>query len=85
MRDVNKFGEGRYNLFTSLEIPQDATLIGTINTDGGDDPGPGSASVLVGRVDANTLFVRTATPSSPFPANVDNSRPFSVVVYDLRS
>ncbi|TYB38372.1 hypothetical protein [Actinomadura chibensis] len=71
---------GRYNLTTSVDIIRCA-LIGTINTNGGDDPGPGSASILVGALNRHTLFVRTATPSAPGnPKIVDDDRPFSVTV-----
>jgi hypothetical protein len=77
---VNKFGNGRYNLTTDGDITG-ASIIGTINSTGGKDPGPGSASILVGAVDAHTLFVRTATPSGSSPATVDDSRPFSVAVF----
>jgi hypothetical protein len=76
---INKFGRGRYDLFTSGDITNCA-LSGTVNTNGGSDPGPGSASILVGAVNANTLFVRTATPSSTSPATVDDDRPFSVSI-----
>lgn len=83
VQEVTKIGDGRYNIFTSVEMPPAAIVVGTINTNDSTDPGPGSASILVGQVNATTLFVRTATPSSSFPANVDNSRPFSVVAYDV--
>jgi len=76
---INKFGHGRYNLFTSGDITNCA-LNGTVNTNGGSDPGPGSASILVGAVNANTLFVRTATPSSTSPSTVDDDRPFSLSI-----
>ncbi|MEV5500206.1 hypothetical protein AB0M50_32875 [Nonomuraea fuscirosea] len=75
--DVNTFGQGRYNLTTNTDITRCA-LTGTINTDGGEDPGPGSASILIGAVSPRTLFVRTATPSGPHPRTVDDDRPFSV-------
>ncbi|GAA1632002.1 hypothetical protein GCM10009733_031100 [Nonomuraea maheshkhaliensis] len=75
--NVNKFGQGRYNLTTSADITRCA-LTGTINTNGGNDPGPGSSSILVGAVGPRTLFVRTATPSAPHPRTVDDDRPFSL-------
>ncbi|GAA0399436.1 hypothetical protein [Streptomyces luteireticuli] len=71
---VNHWGGGRYNLYTSFGLDSCA-LTGTLNTKGGQDPGPGNSSVLVGEVYSNTLFVRTATPSS-----VDDDRPFSLVI-----
>ncbi|UBU11491.1 hypothetical protein [Nonomuraea gerenzanensis] len=77
--NVNKFGQGRYNLRTNADISRCA-LTGTINTNGGSDPGPGSASILVGAVDGRTLFVRTATPSGPSPRSVDDDRPFSLLL-----
>lgn len=77
--NVNKFGQGRYNLTTDADISRCA-LTGTINTNGGSDPGPGSASILVGAVGARTLFVRTATPSGPSPRSVDDDRPFSLLI-----
>lgn len=76
---INKFGIGRYNIKTAGNLGQCA-LLGTINTNGGSDPGPGSSSILVGQVDANTLFIRTATPSSGGTAAVDSDRPFSITV-----
>ncbi|MEV1247033.1 hypothetical protein ACIBO2_08780 [Nonomuraea sp. NPDC050022] len=79
IRNVNKFGGGRYNLTTDSDISRCA-LTGTINTSGGNDPGPGSASILVGAVNGRTLFVRTATPSAQHPMNVDDDRPFSLVI-----
>lgn len=75
---VQKIGVGRYHLTTSQDITG-AGLVATVNSTGGNDPGPGSASVLVGAVDTVTLLVRTATPSAGVPANVDADRPFSVV------
>ena len=78
---VDKFGTGRYNLTTDRDISNSA-LIGTVNSlDGNTDVGPGSSSILVAPVDANTLFVRTATPSAGSPAHVDDDRPFSVAVF----
>jgi hypothetical protein len=78
--NVNHFGGGRYNLTTSVDI-SGCALTGTINTNGGSDPGPGSSSILVGAVNGRTLFVRTATPSAPGnPKIVDDDRPFSVLV-----
>lgn len=79
IRNVNKFGRGRYNLTTDSDISRCA-LTGTINTSGGNDPGPGSASILVGAVNGSTLFVRTATPSAQNPMTVDDDRPFSLVI-----
>jgi hypothetical protein len=76
---VNKFGGGRYNVFTSANI-SNCALHGTLNTQGGGDPGPGSSSILVGAVNSTTLFVRTATPSSPSPFSVDQDRPFSLLI-----
>ncbi|MEU4227041.1 hypothetical protein AB0F17_22315 [Nonomuraea sp. NPDC026600] len=77
--NVNKFGKGRYNLTTNSDI-SNCALTGTINTSGGSDPGPGSASILVGAVNGRTLFVRTATPSAQNPMSVDDDRPFSLVI-----
>ncbi len=74
---INKFGIGRYNITTSSGLGGCA-LLGTINTNNGTDPGPGSSSILVGQVDGNTLFIRTATPSQPGSAAVDSDRPFSI-------
>ena len=78
--NVNHFGSGRYNLTTSIDV-SNCALTGTVNTSGGSDPGPGSASILVGAVNVNTLFVRTATPSGPFPQTVDNDRPYSLAIF----
>ncbi|MBT2211059.1 MULTISPECIES: hypothetical protein [Actinomadura] len=77
--NVNHFGGGRYNLTTSIDI-SGCALLGTINTGGGNDPGPGSSSILVGAVNGRTLFVRTATPSASGNKIVDDDRPFSVQV-----
>lgn len=74
---VKKIGNGRYNITTTDDITNSG-LIGTVNSTGGTDPGPGSASIVVGAVDAHTLFVRTATPSANPPAHVDADRPFSI-------
>ncbi|WP_405788266.1 hypothetical protein OG753_10905 [Streptomyces sp. NBC_00029] len=74
---LNKFGIGRYNITTSGSL-NGCALLGTINTNGGNDPGPGSSSILVGQVNGNTLFIRTATPSQSGSAAVDSDRPFSV-------
>ncbi|MFJ8208325.1 hypothetical protein [Streptomyces sp. NPDC096033] len=76
---INKFGIGRYNITTSSGL-NGCALLGTINTNGGNDPGPGSSSILVGQVNGNTLFIRTATPSAGGTAAVDSDRPFSVTV-----
>ncbi|WP_327251847.1 hypothetical protein [Streptomyces sp. NBC_01244] len=76
---INKFGIGRYNITTSSGL-NGCALLGTINTNGGNDPGPGNSSILVGQVNGNTLFIRTATPSSGGTAAVDSDRPFSVSV-----
>ncbi|WP_424215933.1 hypothetical protein ACN20G_27700 (plasmid) [Streptomyces sp. BI20] len=76
---INKFGIGRYNITTSSDLGNCA-LLGTINTNGGNDPGPGSASILVGKVNGNTLFIRTATPSASGNAIVDSDRPFSIQI-----
>ncbi|MER6201303.1 hypothetical protein ABT234_28540 [Streptomyces sp. NPDC001586] len=76
---VNHFGNGRYNITTTSNI-NNCALLGTVNTNGGNDPGPGSSSILVGQVNANTIFVRTATPSSGGNAAVDSDRPFSISV-----
>ncbi|MEV5595403.1 hypothetical protein [Streptomyces sp. NPDC052496] len=76
---INKFGIGRYNITTTSGL-NGCALLGTINTSGGSDPGPGSASILVGQVNGNTLFVRTATPSGSGSAAVDSDRPFSITV-----
>ncbi|MEU1312502.1 hypothetical protein ABZ419_26935 [Streptomyces cinnamoneus] len=73
---VYKFGNGRYNLYTNFDLSSCA-LTGTLNTNGGSDPGPGTSSIMVGAVDSRTLFVRTATPSSQ---SVDDDRPFSLVI-----
>jgi hypothetical protein len=77
---VNKFGIGRYNIGTITDLTGCA-LMGTINSSGGSDPGPGSSSIMVAEVDTHTLFVRTSTPSSPGNASVDDDRPFSVIVF----
>ncbi|MFJ3726181.1 hypothetical protein ACIPYQ_26945 [Streptomyces sp. NPDC090045] len=79
---VNHFGAGRYNITTTSNI-NNCALLGTINTNGGSDPGPGSSSILVGQVNANTLFVRTATPSAGGNAAVDSDRPFSISIVCL--
>ncbi|AZM88328.1 MULTISPECIES: hypothetical protein [Streptomyces] len=76
---INKFGIGRYNITTSSGL-NGCALLGTVNTNGGNDPGPGSSSILVGQVNGNTLFIRTATPSAGGTAAVDSDRPFSVTV-----
>ncbi|WP_405494807.1 hypothetical protein [Streptomyces sp. NBC_00096] len=76
---ISKFGIGRYNITTSSGL-NGCALLGTINTNGGNDPGPGSSSILVGQVNENTLFIRTATPSSGGTAAVDSDRPFSITV-----
>ncbi|MFJ7208322.1 hypothetical protein ACIQWR_32935 [Streptomyces sp. NPDC098789] len=76
---INKFGIGRYNITTSSGLDRCA-LLGTINTNGGNDPGPGSSSILVGQVNGNTLFIRTATPSAGGSAAVDSDRPFSISI-----
>ncbi|MFJ7778301.1 hypothetical protein [Streptomyces yangpuensis] len=76
---INKFGIGRYNITTSSGL-NGCALLGTINTNGGNDPGPGSSSILVGQVNGNTLFIRTATPSAGGTAAVDSDRPFSINV-----
>ncbi|GAA1239726.1 hypothetical protein GCM10009665_33100 [Kitasatospora nipponensis] len=76
---INHFGGGRYDVFTSGSVDSCA-LLGTINTNGGGDPGPGSSSILVGEVSSNTLFIRTATPSSAGSAAVDSDRPFSISI-----
>ncbi|MFJ7588683.1 hypothetical protein ACIQZO_15140 [Streptomyces sp. NPDC097617] len=76
---INRFGIGRYNISTAANLAECA-LLGTINTNGGSDPGPGSSSILVGKVNATTLFIRTATPSQPGSPAVDSDRPFSVTV-----
>ncbi|MBT2386363.1 hypothetical protein [Streptomyces sp. ISL-11] len=73
---VYKFGNGRYNLYTNFNA-SNCALTGTLNTNGGSDPGPGTSSILVGAVSSSTLFVRTATPSSQ---SVDDDRPFSLVI-----
>lgn len=74
---VSHFGTGRYNITTTSSLVGCA-LLGTINTNGGDDPGPGSSSILVGLLNPTTLFVRTATPSGTGNATVDSDRPFSI-------
>ncbi|WP_327412963.1 hypothetical protein [Streptomyces sp. NBC_01233] len=74
---INKFGIGRYNITTSSGL-NGCALLGTINSNGGNDPGPGSSSILVGQVNGNTLFIRTATPSAGGTAAVDSDRPFSL-------
>lgn len=76
---INEFGIGRYNITTSSGL-NGCALLGTVNTNGGNDPGPGSSSILVGQVNGNTLFIRTATPSSGGTAAVDSDRPFSVTI-----
>ncbi|QES53853.1 hypothetical protein DEJ51_05995 [Streptomyces venezuelae] len=79
---VNHFGNGRYNITTTSNL-NGCALLGTINTNGGGDPGPGSSSILIGQVNANTLFVRTATPSAGGSPAVDSDRPFSISVVCL--
>ncbi|MER5733285.1 hypothetical protein ABT084_33985 [Streptomyces sp. NPDC002138] len=74
---VRRFGVGRYNIDVYGDLANCA-LLGTINTNGGTDPGPGSSSILVGKVSSNTLFIRTATPSAGGSAAVDSDRPFSI-------
>lgn len=76
---INHFGGGRYNITTASGL-NGCALLGTINTNGGNDPGPGSSSILVGQVNGNTLFIRTATPSGTGNAVVDSDRPFSISV-----
>jgi hypothetical protein len=73
---VDKVGVGRYHLTVDQEIGA-AGLVATVNTDGGGDPGPGNASILVGAMNARTVLVRTATPSAGASASVDADRPFS--------
>ncbi|MEV7546494.1 hypothetical protein [Streptomyces sp. NPDC089915] len=77
VRGVTRFGTGRYNITTTSSLVGCA-LLGTVNTNGGDDPGPGSASILVGLLNPTTLFVRTATPSGTGNAVVDSDRPYSI-------
>ncbi|MER6255691.1 hypothetical protein ABT224_30495 [Streptomyces sp. NPDC001584] len=76
---IRKFGIGRYNIDTYGDLGNCA-LLGTINTNDGSDPGPGSSSILVGKVGSNTLFIRTATPSAGGTAAVDSDRPFSITI-----
>ncbi|MFI5986708.1 hypothetical protein ACIBEA_38340 [Streptomyces sp. NPDC051555] len=76
---VRKFGTGRYNIDVYPDLANCA-LLGTINTNGGTDPGPGSSSILVGKVSEKTLFIRTATPSGTANNVVDSDRPFSVTI-----
>jgi hypothetical protein len=76
---ITHFGHGRYDLIFSHSLSSCA-LTGTVNTSGGSDPGPGSASILLGEVSSTELFVRTATPSGSGAATVDDDRPFSVLV-----
>ncbi|MET9609021.1 hypothetical protein ABZZ17_28845 [Streptomyces sp. NPDC006512] len=76
---INKFGIGRYNVTVPSGL-NGCALLGTVNTNGGNDPGPGSSSILVGQVNSNTLFIRTATPSAGGTAAVDSDRPFSITV-----
>ena len=79
---VDKIGNGRDKIILEVALSSSSILMGTINTTGGSDAGPGSSSIQVGIADtANHLFVRTSTPSAPFPASVDNDRPFSLVVF----
>lgn len=79
---VEKLGSGRYKIVLEVALSSSSILIGTINTIGGSDPGPGSSSIEVGIYDtANHLFVRTSTPSAQFPASVDSDRPFSLIIY----
>ncbi|MCJ0870478.1 hypothetical protein [Streptomyces sp. AP-93] len=76
---VRKFGIGRYNIDTYADL-SNCALLGTINTNDVNDPGPGSSSILVGKVGAHTLYIRTATPSAGGTAAVDSDRPFSVTI-----
>lgn len=79
---VEKLGNGRYKIILEVALDGSSILVGTVNTIGGTDPGPGSSSIEVGNYDtANHLFVRTSTPSASFPASVDSDRPFSLIVY----
>jgi len=78
---VIHFGHGRYDLTFPNSITSCA-LTGTVNTSGGVDPGPGSASILVGEITSKAIFVRTATPSAKAGTSetVDDDRPFSVTL-----
>lgn len=78
--DVVRFGQGRYNVILDPPISNPGCLIGTINADPPSDPGPGSSSITVSYINPTTLFVRTATPSSPNPQAVDDDRPFSILI-----
>jgi hypothetical protein len=80
---VQKLGTGRYKIVLEEALYSTSILIGTINTVGGTDPGPGSASIEVGQHDnvASHVFVRTSTPSAQYPASVDDDRPFSLLIY----
>ncbi|MDX3535137.1 hypothetical protein PV721_12280 [Streptomyces sp. MB09-01] len=40
----------------------------------------GHASILVGQVNGNTLFIRTATPSAGGTAAADSDRPYAISV-----
>ncbi|GGR08198.1 hypothetical protein [Kitasatospora griseola] len=77
--EVDHFGIGRYILTTENDVNA-CGLIGTVNSNGSSDPGPGSASIMVTWTDAMHLFVRTATPSSSGSQTVDDDRPFTVMV-----
>ncbi|MFD8146963.1 hypothetical protein [Streptomyces sp. NPDC059708] len=72
-------GTGRYALEFGTDIA-DCALLGTINTNDVNDPGPGSSSILVGKAGTHRIYIRTATPSSPGSASVDSDRPYSVAV-----
>ncbi|MFH7597618.1 hypothetical protein WDV06_21305 [Streptomyces racemochromogenes] len=79
MNSVQHVGTGRYLLSTNTDITYCA-LLGTVNKNNFDDPGPGSSSILVGQAGPTTIFIRTATPSSGGSRAVDDDRPFSVSV-----
>lgn len=74
-----KLGVGRYALDTYGDISRCA-LLGTINKNDFNDPGPGSSSILVGQGGPREVFVRTATPSTPGSRAVDDDRPFSITI-----
>ncbi|MEU9718964.1 hypothetical protein [Streptomyces sp. NPDC047976] len=76
---LERFGTGRYRIAMPSSVAGCA-LLGTVNTNGGGDPGLGSASILVGISNATTVYVRTATPSASGSATVDSDRPFSITI-----
>jgi hypothetical protein len=80
---VSKFGIGRYTV--RFDDPVNTCgYLATVNTTDFADPGPGSASILASASGLNSVFVRTATPTTiPVTAGsttVDDDRPFTITV-----